>query len=118
MEAPRIMVALAIFLSGCGGVQTRGCPGNKIGVLNCSGGVCKPSFDGEVFYRIYEAPTNAEDLLKGIELRGSNKIWFLSSAGNFKVFVGGPNNGVAYKFKPTEFGWVAELEKDAYACSR
>jgi hypothetical protein len=89
-----------------------------IGELDCSSNVCSNSYSSEVFYRIFEQPTNVADLLGNIELGPRNKLWFLSNKGRFKVYVGGPNDGYAYSFSNVNGSWEATLEKDAYACTQ
>jgi len=116
----RIVAALlfAVSSAGCASLDTHGCPGNKIGDLSCSAGVCHTSYDGEVFYLIYGEPANASELLGGLEISPLKaRRWFLSNTGKFKLFVGGPNNGFAYEFTKTPSGWVSKLERDAYACT-
>ena len=107
------------LVAGCASVQsTNGCPGNRIGELDCSGGVCRQSYAGEVFYLIVGEPANVQELLGLVQVsRFSRKLWYASNTGKFKLYVGGPNNGYAYEFAKSSAGWVAKFERDAYACT-
>ena len=112
-------ILCAALVASCASVQsTNGCPGDRIGTLDCAGGVCKQSYAGEVFYLIVGEPANVQELLGLVEVsRFSRKLWYVSNIGKFKLYVGGPNNGYAYEFTKGSAGWVAKFERDAYACT-
>jgi hypothetical protein len=114
-----LSILLTLVLSGCIGVQTtNSCPGERIGTLECSGGLCKQSYAGEVFYQIVGEPANVAELLSLVHVAQFNrKLWYASNTGKFKLYVGGPNNGYAYQFSKGPTAWVATLEPDAYACT-
>ncbi|MEO7324442.1 MAG: hypothetical protein ABIW82_06410 [Dokdonella sp.] len=114
-----LAIVLVALISGCASVQsTNGCPGDRIGELDCSGGACKQSYAGEVFYLIVGEPINAQELLALVKVnRFSRKLWYASNTGKFKLYVGGPNNGYAYEFTKGSAGWAATFERDAYACT-
>jgi hypothetical protein len=112
------LVVLLLLLSACSPIRTHGCPGDKIGELDCSADVCRNSYDGEVFYRIFDEPTNVGELSGNIKLGHRRRLWFLSNTGRFKVYIGDPNNGYAYSFSKVNESWEATLEKDAYACTQ
>lgn len=114
-----IAIMCATLTSGCATIaSSNGCPGDRIGELDCSSGVCRQSYAGEVFYRIAGEPANVQELLSLVEVgRFKHELWYASNTGKFKLYVGGPNNGYAYEFTKVGAGWVAKLERDAYACT-
>jgi hypothetical protein len=117
--APAMLIVCSGLVAGCASMQsTHGCPGDRIGELDCSGAVCKPSYAGEVFDLFADEPANAQELLRLVEVsRFSRKLWYASNTGKFKLYVGGPNNGYAYTFSQGPAGWVATFERDAYVCT-
>ena len=111
------ILALALLCAGCSSLAPKGCLADSLGQLQCAGGICLQSFDGEVFYRMAGQPVGVDRMTQGLKLNPMlSHVWYMSSTGKFRLYEGSNAIGNMYEFSQAADGWQVKFEHEPYFC--